>query len=152
MALNMPRTMPSSAMALVAILSLGMSGCASSSAGTPVLSLLSGSDEAASNGVLAALDGGIIGPVAGDRLSREDRVRALQAEYQALETVPVGSTVSWSGRRSGLAGEVRAAQAYQVGSQNCRQYIHTVQGAGAEPLIARGTACRDSAGAWKPLI
>jgi surface antigen len=100
--------------------------------------------------VLAALNGGIIGPVIGEQLSRQDRQKALEAEYRALETAPVGRTISWSGERSGLAGEVTAAQAYQVGSQNCRQYTHTVRSSG-QPVVARGTACRGADGSWTPL-
>lgn len=147
MASQLPRVM-----VLMAALTVALAGCTTASTSTRALSLLPGGDDAppAETGVLAALNGGIIGPVVGDQLTRDDRRRALQAEYQALETVPVGRSISWSGERSGLTGEVKAAQAYQVGSQNCRQYTHTVRG-GTQPIVARGTACRDSAGAWTPL-
>ena len=48
------------------------------------------------------------------------------------------------------SGEVVAAQPYQVGSQNCRQYTHTVRIDGT-PQSARGTACRNEDGSWTPL-
>ena len=56
--------------------------------------------------------------------------------------------VTWQG--SGESGEVVAAQPYRVGSQNCRQYKHTVT-AGGTTQTARGTACRNADGSWTPL-
>lgn len=103
------------------------------------------------NAILAAMNDGIIGQVAGNRLSERDMKRALAAEYRALETAPVGQSITWSGERSGLTGEVSAAQAYQVGSQNCRRYSHTLRSPGGQSVVARGTACRAEDGTWTPL-
>jgi surface antigen len=79
-----------------------------------------------------------------------DRRSAIEAEYKALEYAPKGQSVSWKGRSGGVSGEVTAAQPYQVGSQNCRQYSHsfTVDG---DPQTVRGTACRNEDGSWSPL-
>jgi len=84
----------------------------------------------------------------GITLSTADRQRALEAEYRALEAAPGGQPVIWKGR--GVQGSVVAAAPYQVGSQNCRQYSHTVTADGRE-TVTRGAACRTAAGTWTPL-
>ncbi|MBB3314396.1 MULTISPECIES: hypothetical protein [unclassified Rhizobium] len=96
---------------------------------------------------IAALQGGIIGR-SGVELSSSDRQRALEAEYRALEGAAVGQPVVWSGRN--VSGRVVAAAPYQVGSQNCRQYTHSVTIDGKE-TVARGSACRNDNGSWSPL-
>lgn len=101
--------------------------------------------------VIAALNGGIIDPSISSQLSAADRTRALEAEYRALEVAPSGQIVAWSGTQSGVSGEVYAAQPYEVGSQNCRQYVHTIV-QGGETVTARGTACRSEDGNWTPLV
>ncbi|MCR5858930.1 hypothetical protein [Mesorhizobium sp. J428] len=58
--------------------------------------------------------------------------------------------MAWGDKGSGRYGEVAAAQPYRVGSQDCRQYTHTVTLGGAQN-VARGTACRNSDGSWTPL-
>ncbi|EJL57740.1 surface antigen [Rhizobium sp. CF122] len=96
---------------------------------------------------IGALQGGIIGR-SGLELSDSDRQRALEAEYRALEGAGVGQPVVWSGRN--VSGKVVAAAPYQVGSQNCRQYTHSVTIDGKE-TVARGSACRNDNGSWSPL-
>jgi len=103
-----------------------------------------------SNPLLKALKGGLIGGTIGAQLGPADRSRALQAEYKALEYSPAGKPVDWADPDTGAHGEVSAAQPYQVGSQNCRQYTHTVFVNGV-PQSARGTACRNQDGSWTPL-
>lgn len=96
---------------------------------------------------IAALQGGIIGR-SGVDISDSDRQRALEAEYRALESAAVGQPVVWSGRN--VSGRVVASAPYQVGSQNCRQYTHSVTIGGKE-TVARGSACRNDNGSWSPL-
>lgn len=103
-----------------------------------------------SNPLLRALNGGLIGGSVADQLNRADRAKALEAEYRALEYAPGGKAVDWNDPATGLHGEVIAAQPYQVGSQNCRQYTHTIY-IGGVPQVARGTACRNQDGSWTPL-
>lgn len=103
-----------------------------------------------SNPLLRALNGGLIGTSVGAELNRADRARALEAEYRALEYAPAGKPVDWSDPDTKEHGEVVAAQPYQVGSQNCRQYTHTVY-VNEVPQTARGTACRNPDGSWTPL-
>jgi surface antigen len=97
---------------------------------------------------IAALGGGVIGRTAGLSISKADRQRALEAEYRALEVARGGQPVVWEG--SGISGSVVAAAPYQVGSQNCRQYSHTVTVKGQDS-VARGAACRNANGTWTPL-
>ena len=97
---------------------------------------------------IAALQGGVIGRLADIDIGTSDRQRALEAEYRALEAAPGGQPVTWNGR--GVSGSVVAAAPYQVGSQNCRQYSHTVT-VKTQAKTARGAACRNPDGSWTPL-
>lgn len=97
---------------------------------------------------ISALEGGLVSRSKGVSLSAADRQRALEAEYRALEAAPGGQPVVWQGR--GVQGSVVAAAPYQVGSQNCRQYSHTLVANGRE-TVSRGAACRTAAGTWTPL-
>ena len=124
-----------------------LSACSTTQgAGTGGLSLLK-PDKPAATPFIAALQGGIIARTDVD-ISDNDRQRALEAEYRALEAAPGGQPVVWSGR--GVSGQVVAAAPYQVGSQNCRQYTHTVTVDGKQSQ-ARGVACRNPDGSWTPL-
>ncbi|HEV7308235.1 hypothetical protein [Ensifer sp.] len=107
-----------------------------------------GTRGASSTTYIAALQGGVIGRLSDLDIGTSDRQRALEAEYRALEAAPGGQPVEWAGR--GVNGSVVAAAPYQVGSQNCRQYSHTVTVKG-QPKTARGAACRNADGSWTPL-
>lgn len=127
-----------------------LTGCSTTSGSKGsggTFSSLTGGAKAPATGVLAALGNGLIGNAS---LDASDRKKALQAEYQALEYSPAGKTVEWKNSSGTRSGEVVAAQPYQVGSQNCRQYTHTVRIDGT-PQSARGTACRNEDGSWTPL-
>jgi surface antigen len=105
---------------------------------------------AAPETIISAMGGGLIGGSIGSGLRESDRRTALQAEYRALEHTPAGKPVEWQGASSNLSGSVTAAQPYRVGSQDCRQYTHTVS-SGGQSHTARGTACRNPDGSWTPL-
>jgi surface antigen len=96
---------------------------------------------------IKALEGGIVSRT-GVKIGDSDLQRALEAEYRALEAAPGGQPVVWTGRA--VSGSVVAAAPYQVGSQNCRQYTHTVTVDGKDTQ-ARGAACRNDDGTWTPL-
>jgi len=133
-----------------------VAGC--SSTGTAVPSLAFGSvsgvrdsdNRLAGDALVTALNGGILADEARADMAPDVRNRALQAEYQALEYTPAGERVAWGESGDPYTGDVVASQPYRVGSQNCRQYTHTVYG-GSAPLVGRGTACRNSDGSWTPL-
>ena len=126
---------------------IALSGCSTTSSKGAGVSLFSSSKPPASATFITALEGGIVGRT-GIKLSDSDRQRALEAEYRALESSPLGQSVVWKGRDA--SGEVVAAAPYQVGSQNCRQYTHTVT-VDDKPTLARGAACRNDDGTWTPL-
>lgn len=104
----------------------------------------------AANAGQLGMTGGLAGYTVGKSLSEADRRLALAAEYKALEHTQSGRPVSWKSTKGDPSGDVVAAQPYRVGSQDCRQYSHTVFAAGATQT-ARGTACRNPDGTWTPL-
>lgn len=132
--------------ALVAFMPITLTACGTSGK----KGLIGGaSASTAQTGVLAQLGNGLLGNAA-NGLSAGDRQKALEAEYRALEYSPAGKVVEWTGR-GGSNGDVTAAQPYQVGSQNCRQYTHSYSIAGGAVQTMRGTACRNADGSWTPL-
>jgi surface antigen len=131
---------------VIPLVALSLSGCGATS-GKGALARLSPIRSNSSATFITALDGGIISHT-GLTISDSDKQRALEAEYRALEAAPGGQPVVWSGRT--ISGQVVAAAPYQVGSQNCRQYTHTVTVDGKQ-TVARGSACRNDNGTWTPL-
>lgn len=129
---------------------IALSGCSTlGGVRTPAATPAAGpTTPAAPETIISAMDGGLIGGSIGSNLRDGDRRMALQAEYRALEYTPGGKAVDWQG--SGVTGSVTAAQPYRVGSQDCRQYTHTVS-RGGQSQTARGTACRNPDGSWTPL-
>lgn len=99
--------------------------------------------------IVGALAGGVIGGSIGRGLDDRSRDAALAAEYNALERGRVGQPVSWEGA-NGNYGQVVPQQPYEVGSQTCRRYTHTIYIDGT-PQEASGTACRNPDGTWRPL-
>ena len=114
------------------------SGCTTTSGGKAS----AGGTVAAGAGVyITALQGGLVSRNAAAQLSKADMQRALEA-------APGGQPVVWQGK--GITGSVVAAAPFQVGSQNCRQYSHTLTVDGRD-TATRGAACRNADGAWTPL-
>ena len=136
---------------IIACLSAAIAGCTGTGTVRP-LSFAPVSAPASTGGdsILAALNGGILPQDAAGGLSGPDRLRALEAEYQALEKAPLGQVVAWKSQASGTSGEVSAGTPYQVGQQNCRQYVHnaTIRGVAVK---GQGAACRNDDGSWTPL-
>lgn len=100
--------------------------------------------------IIEAMGGGLIGGTIGTDLDSRDRRRALEAEYKVLEYTPAGQRVTWGRPGSNRHGEVVAGSPYRVGSQDCRQYTHTVH-VDRRTRTARGTACRNPDGSWSLL-
>lgn len=139
---------PLSTIGSVLLLSMLLSACGLTSGARQAKLSGEAAAQKTSASFIAALNGGVISRAEGLSLSKANRQRALEAEYRALEAAPGGQPVVWSG--SGISGSVVAAAPYQVGSQNCRQYSHTVTAKG-QPVTARGAACRNADGSWTPL-
>lgn len=100
--------------------------------------------------IIGRLNGGLLAQGIGRALQPDERKLALEAEYHALEEAPGGEATAWQSPDRPVSGKVVAAPPYQVGSQNCRQYTHTVTINGAS-REARGAACRNADGSWTPL-
>lgn len=137
---------------------LAVSGCAStglgSGAGTTATPPSRSDGDAGgakvAKSIISAMGGGLVGGRIGAGLNDGEKRRALEAEYKALEYTASGEKVTWKSDSSSNYGEVVAAQPYRVGSQDCRQYAHTVF-TGGPGATARGTACRNPDGSWTPL-
>lgn len=99
--------------------------------------------------IAGTLVGGVIGGSIGRGLDQRSKDAALAAEYNALERGSVGQPVAWQGT-NGTYGQVVPQQPYQVGSQDCRRYTHTIYVDGT-PQEASGTACRNPDGSWQTL-
>lgn len=129
---------------------LALSACGTTTTGKSIgLGSLGGpAAQKPETSLLTPLGNGLLDGSA-NQLNAADRQKALEAEYRALEYSPAGKVVSWSGSGSN-SGDVTAAQPYQVGSQNCRQYSHSFTIGGTQQT-SRGTACRNPDGSWTPL-
>ena len=97
--------------------------------------------------VAGAAIGGLIGNRIGAALDEEDRIRAYEAQIQALESGASGAPVGWRNEETGRYGTIVPGPAYQRNAMTCRQYTHTVYIDG-RPQVARGTACRNADGTW----
>lgn len=130
----------------------GLGGTKVGSAAGELADRITGGDEGGEIAatIIAEMNGGLVGGQIGAGLDERDRRIALQAEYRALEYTQSGQPVTWKSDRSSRYGTVVAAQPYRVGSQDCRQYSHTVFVSG-QSRNARGTACRNADGSWTPL-
>lgn len=125
---------------------MALSSCATSNTRSAGGGLM-GRSVSSSTPYISALQGGIVGR-SGLQLNRGDFNKALEAEYQALETAPGGQAVTWGS--GDTRGEVIANAPYQVGNQNCRQYAHNLTVDGKQAKV-RGAACRNGDGTWTPL-
>ena len=136
---------------IIAWLAVAVAGCNATGNVRPLAFAPTATPKVAdSDAILAALNGGILPPDAAGGLTAPDRLRALEAEYQALEKASLGQVVAWRSQSRGTAGEVSAGTPYQVGQQNCRQYTHTATIKGV-PVKGQGAACRNEDGSWTPL-
>ncbi len=107
----------------------------------------SGSGKVAAT-VAGGLIGGFVGNAIGASLDAQAEQRAEQAQMQALENGRAGTQVAWD---SGNArGEVIPGPRYNVNSNECRDYTHQIWIDG-QPQTARGTACRQPDGTWRPV-
>ena len=133
--------------------SLLLGGCVTGGgAGITPNSLASTSFDPTTPRLLAPLQGGLVGRIDNLPIGREDQIAALEAEYRALESTAPGDTAVWQSQGGLVSGIIVPSQPYRVGSQDCRQYTHTITvvGGGGE-RAARGAACRNEDGSWELL-
>ncbi len=94
--------------------------------------------------------GGLLRNDVGRKLTLNERKQAVSAEFEALEYSPAGDTVKWGNLLFGNSGAVVASKTYDVGSSNCRKYVHTLQIKGKSETV-KATACKEQDGTWVPL-
>ncbi len=147
--INMTSLRHSSVIGSAALL-IALAGCTSTGLNTSLTpSVLPQKTKVLASGeLIAALDGGLITRLKGNEVVRGDKSIALQNEYLALEYTAPGEAVLWQGKT--LSGRIVPSQPYRVGSQDCRQYEHTVVDRGVESSV-KGTACRNEGGSWSLL-
>ena len=85
----------------------------------------------------------------GSSLSKSAMKQAIEAEYRALEGSRSGEITKWE-TANNENGRITPFPPYQVGSSNCRRYVHSVSVEGKTSQAA-GTACRNKDGVWSPL-
>ncbi len=117
---------------------------------------LAGSQVGGGKGKLASvaigtLGGAYLGAQIGKSMDDVDRMKAGQAQQQALESRPDGVASAWSNPNTGHSGRVTPTKTYQTASgENCREYQHEVVIDGKRETVS-GTACRRSDGTWRAI-
>ena len=142
---------------IVASLSLSilLSGCTSvtnEGVGTVtggVVGGLLGSQFGGGAGKVAAVAGGaLLGAFLGGKIGQYmDRQDQMQMQ-RALETAPVGRSVTWTNPDNGNYYRVQPTRTYYTNQQPCREYItHATIGGKREQIY--GKACRQADGSWR---
>jgi surface antigen len=147
-------------MIAVMLVSTSLAGCASGPNQNQQLGTLAGAVGGAAIGqafgsgsgriaatAAGALIGGFLGNQIGARMDEQDRQYYATAQYAALDT---GQPQRWRNPQSGVYGDVSTGQTYVVNNSQCREYTNTVYIDG-RPEVARGTACRNPDGTWRPV-
>lgn len=98
--------------------------------------------------ILGAAAGTVVGFGVGQWLYGRDREQAERAQFSALESGQSNKPVSWRGADGHSRGEVVPSSPYRRGTENCRDYNHTIYVDG-RPQTLRGTACRNPDGTWR---
>jgi surface antigen len=99
---------------------------------------------------LGAAAGGIIGYGVGQWLNDRDRRIAEDTHYRALETGQSNQRLYWRSPDSNAYGEVMPSRPYRIGTEDCRDYTHTIY-VDQRPQTMRGTACRNPDGTWRKI-
>ena len=153
--------MKSKSIAVIAVAGIALAGCQGGPKETfggltgAVAGGVIGSQIGSGEGrVLAIAAGTALGALAGSSIGRmmdeNDRRYAYDAQSRALEYGRSGAPVSWNNPDTGHHGQVVPTQAYTTNNLTCRDYTHTIYIDG-QPQTARGHACRQSDGTWKPV-
>ncbi|PLW76946.1 RT0821/Lpp0805 family surface protein [Cohaesibacter celericrescens] len=156
--------MKMNSIAIVTVMGLALAGCQGTGMGPKqtfggltgaVAGGVLGSQIGGGDGrILAIAAGSALGALAGSSIGKmmdeNDQRYAYQAQNNALEYGRAGSPVTWNNPDTGNRGQIVPTQAYTTNNLTCRDYTHTIYIDG-QPETARGQACRQSDGTWKPV-
>jgi surface antigen len=99
--------------------------------------------------VAATMAGVVVGGLVGNRIGRQmdedDRRRAMEAEYAAMDS---GERREWRNPSNGRYGYVAPRRIYTYRSMRCREYEATVYIDG-RPETMVGKACQQPDGSWR---
>lgn len=102
--------------------------------------------------VAATIGGAVLGGLIGNRIGKsmddEDRRRASEAEYAALERGRDGQRSEWRNPNTGRYGYVTPRRVYIQDSYTCREFEQTIYVDG-RPETMVGHACRQPDGTWR---
>jgi len=104
----------------------------------------------ASPTVVAATIDSMMGNRIGSAMDDEDRQRAYSAQMDALNRGQAGMPISWKNPDTGRYGSVVPGPNYTDNGATCRAYTHTIYMSG-RPETVRGSACRNPNGSWTPI-
>ena len=98
--------------------------------------------------VAAAAGGAVLGAFLGGKIGQYmDRQDKLELQ-NALETAPVGRSVTWKNPDNGNQYSVKPTRTYYKSSQPCREYVtHALIGGKSQEIY--GKACRQADGSWR---
>ena len=68
---------------------------------------------------------------------------------QTLETEKSGVEIGWSDPATGHSGTLRVERTFYRDQQPCREYLRTIERAGASTLVTRGVGCRVGRAQWE---
>lgn len=110
---------------------------------------IGGGDGRVASTAIGALIGFYVGGKIGEYMDEQDKFKAQQTTYMALEKGRTGETKMWRNPDNGHYGSVTPKKTYEShDGRYCREYTHRVTIAG-KTESAYGTACRQEDGSWK---
>jgi surface antigen len=68
---------------------------------------------------------------------------------QTLETEKSGVEIGWSNPETGHSGTLRVERTFYRDQRPCREYLRTIERAGASTLVTRGVGCRVGRAQWE---
>lgn len=148
----------------IAALSLGLAGCAQDGSGPGTKQVVGGLGGAALGGLLGSqigggtgnliatgagvAIGGLIGSEIGRSMDDVDRMRAAQAQQQAVQA-PMGETISWNNPNTNNQGSYTPVRdGYTQSGRYCREFRETITVDGRTET-GTGVACRRADGTWE---
>lgn len=100
--------------------------------------------------VVGAGLGGLLGNRIGAALDEDARIRAEEAEYDALETGEEGRPYEWRSRE--YYGSVTVGPTYVRGDyERCRTFERRIYRPNGRVIVERGRSCRGPRGRWVPI-